>query len=109
MSDTTEVQRGGPQNLSGSPQAEERPPLAMAGGEVPIPSRGRRLAPGQNVDVYCETCFAPAHVTDRGNLCDEHYDDDRPPCEICGLRAAAALHNGYLQCGVCINTGASYA
>jgi len=60
-------------------------------------------------DRLCEECAAPAQVTDRGVLCDEHYQDDRPPCEICGLRAAAALHNGYLQCGVCINTGASYA
>jgi len=58
---------------------------------------------------YCMECFAPAQVTDRGALCEAHYTETRPSCELCGIRAAAALHNGYWQCGVCINTGASYA
>lgn len=77
------------------PRAEERPSGATAGGLT---------APGRNLDHYCETCFSPCQMTDRGALCEAHYGA-WVTCEVCGLRDAAALHNGRYACGPCISEG----
>jgi hypothetical protein len=57
---------------------------------------------GVIVEYFCDECQRPCEWTDRGSLCDEHYVT---VCEHCGLRPAAALHNGYFSCGRCISEG----
>lgn len=48
--------------------------------------------------VFCETCFKPGRITDRGYFCDEHYVDAAPVCEMCGERVAVIREHGYVVC-----------
>jgi hypothetical protein len=69
MTDSQEVQRGEPQNLSGSPRAEGRPSFAKGGGgpdavlalNVRIRSKGNGLAGGSpNRDSRADALKPPA-------------------------------------------------
>lgn len=56
---------------------------------------------GTVTDHYCMECFKPCQNTDRGPLCDEHYDFRA--CEVCGNRADVTYP--VLACAKCLNEG----
>lgn len=49
-------------------------------------------------DYFCEDCFAPCRMTDRGPFCDTHYGAHRPLCEVCGQHPAEIIESGYEVC-----------
>jgi hypothetical protein len=58
------------------------------------------------IECYCEECFAPARITERGDLCDRHYLARAPICESCGQHPASIVEFGYHVCGSCRSRGA---
>lgn len=54
---------------------------------------------------YCNDCYAPCGMTDRGPLCGEHYGAHAIVCESCGLRPADIVEYGYYVCCACKNGG----
>lgn len=59
----------------------------------------------RTIAVFCEECFEPGFVTERGELCDRHYLARAPICESCGMAVATRIEYGYHVCDHCRNGG----